>query len=169
MVGKGGLKIKKGSIKRIGIYKGVFLKDLFLKFGWLLKNYCYVIIVVDGYLIIVDYGFIFGKGLDIYDEKGNLINGFVIFIFVYEYNGELIEFILDGKVYFFKFVFVGDEMIVIFGNCWVKVVVKIEVVKVEILGESENIGYGEVKDFVNRIVKVKSLLVRIVLFYGLVM
>lgn len=144
------------------------MKDLLSKFGWLSKNYRYVITAADGYSITADYGFIFGKGLDTYDEKGNPINGSVIPILAYEYNGEPIEFTLDGKVYPLKLVLVGDETIVTPGNRWVKAVVKIEVVKAETPGESENTGYGEVKDFANRTVKVKSPPARIVSLYGLV-
>ncbi len=166
-VGKGGLKTKTGKIKHVGTYKGVSLKDLLSKFGWLSKSYRYVITAADGYSITADYDFILGKGMDIFDEKGNPTSGSIIPILAYEYNGEPIKFILDGKIYPFKLAFVGNRTLITPGNRWVKAVVKIEVVKAETSEGSESTGYVEVGDFANRTVKVKSPPTKIVSLYGL--
>ncbi|AIU70673.1 iron-siderophore ABC transporter substrate-binding protein [Thermococcus eurythermalis] len=168
VAGRGGLRTKKGSIKNVGVYKGVALVDLLKKFGWLSEGHNYIIKAADGYTLTVDYDFLLGKGVPLYDEAGNPTNGSMVPILAYEFNGTPIEFALDGKTYTLKLALVGNETLITPGNRWVKAVVEIDVVRKSSSGETEgDAGYVIVKDFRNRTVKVKQPVNRMVSLYGL--
>jgi len=168
--GQGGLKTKRGTIKDIGTYKGVALKDILQRFGLLSRNYRYIITAADGYQLPVDYDFVLGKNVPIYDENGNPTNGAVIPILAYEYNRKPIEFILGGKNYQLQLALVNPKKTYITpGNRWVKAVVKIEVIKTTTPTQTpgETTGYVEIKDFRNETLRVKQPVDRIVSLYGL--
>ncbi|ACJ15781.1 ABC-type iron(III)-siderophore transport system, periplasmic component [Thermococcus onnurineus NA1] len=169
--GKGGYKTKMGSIRGVGTYKGVSLKELLELVGGLSPDYNVRIVAADGYSVVVSYDFVLGKGIDTMDENGNPTEGSVVPIIAYEFNGEPITFELDGKVYPIQIALVGDDGCITPGNLWVKAVTRIEVIKPSYVSTGTNeepkTGYITVTDFRGKEVKVSQPVNRIVAIYGL--
>ncbi|NJE62238.1 ABC transporter substrate-binding protein [Thermococcus sp. 21S7] len=166
--GTGGYKTKLGSIKGVGTYKGVPLKELVNLVGGLSDEYSIRIVAADGYSIVVSHDFVTGRGIETMDQNGNPTNGSVTPIIAYEFNGKPIEFELDGKVYPLQMAVIGKGGYITPGNTWVKAVVRIEVIKsAEGPTPGEKTGYIEVMDFRGKEIKVSQPVDRIVAIYGL--